>query len=1023
LLKNSFEEPKQISIKEQQEELIKKWEREGFDEGQIEKFKKNYDIFNQENYNPSAEDIIKQRKEAQVTNKYNKQLEEDIKIASKEADKILYFDNGEQRNNFKQLLNKYVKSNEIVSHEQLKNDIRSNFSERVVKNINTELKNIKSDVRKYRIKVSDAIKADITDYNNFKKSNFGKIIISNTGQNVDSVYQELSDQYPHVFDKNITNPADQLQRLSDFMGESIETAERYNLDEKTIDEATKYVENFLNNEEDLNTLIGNIEVSPKEIRKEKISQYRDLASVKISNIFDWKDKKMGLSYETNTMERNFKDIIKNDAEANDMIDTYIKPITVHNAEAERFITEYNEKISKLKLSNKESIAVQMMGEFKYNPETELRSEQVEGYIKDNKLDRKKIIDSIETFRSIYDELLPKANKILKEQGYKEIPYRKGYFPHFSEDKPNGIIGKLAAKLGWKFNKNQLPTDIAGLTDIFKPGKTWFRHSLHREGDLTEYNALQGFDNYIRGISDIIYHTEDIQKLRALENEIRYQYSDTGIQEEIDSINNDEDFTLEEKEERIDMVYSRIQNQMPNFVTEIRRYTDNLANKKDVGDRSMEHRIGREAYNTMTNIQSRLSGNMVGLNIRSAMTNFIPITQAYSQVSTKNMLKATQETIKSYYKDDGFAERSTFLTNRTKQADRLYKNGIEKAQDVAGVMFQGIDSLTANIVVRGKYAENIDKGMNEQQAMEDADTFAKNIIGGRDKGSMPTIFNQKNPVVKLFTAFQLEQANQFGYMFKDLPKDMKKEGMAQLTMAFVKMFFGAWLYNKIMKSATGNDANFSPVDIVEDTTSTLTNKSLSAGEKITNVGVNVLGNAPFIGGLIGGGRLPINAAIPNVGTTITSASNLISGEGDKRTSVNNLVKELSKPVIYLVPPFGGGQFKKSVEGLGMYTKDVPGSYTQSGKLRFPVKTDLGSKVQAGLFGQYASKEARDYFDNNRKQLSENQTKQVTSSKDWQKEYELIMKQREYDALGREYEELVKKGKSTKEIQEKINNFWK
>ena len=61
---------------------------------------------------------------------------------------------------------------------------------------------------------------------------------------------------------------------------------------------------------------------------------------------------------------------------------------------------------------------------------------------------------------------------------------------------------------------------------------------------------------------------------------------------------------------------------------------------------------------------------------------------------------------------------------------------------------------------------------------------------------------------------------------------------------------------------------------------------------------------------------------------------------------------------------------------MYNKDVPGSYTTSGKLRFPVKEDTLSKVQAGMFGQYASKEAREYFENSSSALS---VKQVDEAK--------------------------------------------
>jgi hypothetical protein len=49
---------------------------------------------------------------------------------------------------------------------------------------------------------------------------------------------------------------------------------------------------------------------------------------------------------------------------------------------------------------------------------------------------------------------------------------------------------------------------------------------------------------------------------------------------------------------------------------------------------------------------------------------------------------------------------------------------------------------------------------------------------------------------------------------------------------------------------------------------------------------------------------------------------------------------------------------------MFDDDLPvtGSYTDSGKLRFPVEDTLPNRLQAGLFGQYASDNARYYFDN-------------------------------------------------------------
>ena len=223
---------------------------------------------------------------------------------------------------------------------------------------------------------------------------------------------------------------------------------------------------------------------------------------------------------------------------------------------------------------------------------------------------------------------------------------------------------------------------------------------------------------------------------------RYQYSDDGVQEQIDSIYENSDLTSDEMQMEVEKVYETLNNPLPNLVTELREYANGLANKKHSSDRTMEHDISRQIYSTMTNINNRVAANMVGLNISSAFTNFIPITQAWSQVSSPNMLKAVQQAINSNYKNDGFTEKSVFLTNRTNQAEKLYKTGIEKAGDKANIMFEGIDHFTANVVVRGKYLENIQKGMSETEAIKDADIFAKNVIAGRDKGSLPTIFNRK-----------------------------------------------------------------------------------------------------------------------------------------------------------------------------------------------------------------------------------------------------------------------------------------
>ena len=711
-----------------------------------------------------------------------------------------------------------------------------------------------------------------------------------------------------------------------------------------------------------------------EQRLNKVNEYRDLAYNLTENMIDWKDKKRGLSYQINTMKRNLYDIMSEE-DANKMYNTYFKPITENNAKIEKFINSYNERIKKLELNNIESTAVQMLGEYKYNKETLITGREVNEYIEQNKLDYKKLTKAVNEFRSIYDELIVKTNEVLIEQGFKPIEYRKGYFPHFIEEKADSKIGKVLEKLGFKIKKDQLPTDIAGITDTFKPGKTWFRNAQRRIGRYTDYNALKGFDAYIRGAADTIFHTEDIQKLRALENVIRYQYTDQSIQDRIEEITNDEFLNYDEKTEQINEVIAKFKNPLGNFVTEIKNYTDSIANKKNIGDRAMEHALGREAYSIMTNVQSRVSANQVAFNISSALTNFIPLTQAYSQISTKNMLKAIRESISAQHKADSISSQSTFLTNRNNKAERLYKTNLEKINDKGSIFFESVDDFTSNVIVRGKLYENLDKGMSYDKALQNADEFAKDIMAGRDKGSMPTIFNRKNPIVKLFTAFQLEVNNQYGYMLKDLPRDKRNEGLNKLVAAFIKMFLGSWLYNKFAESVTGRKSAFSPIDLVEDAIKTTQNDNLNTFEKLSAITSDTAEELPFIGGLLGGGRLPISGAIPSISSTTEAIINL-ADDKKRKNAIKTITKELSKPLFYIVPPFGGGQLKKTIEGASMYiNKDIPGSYTTSGRLRFEADKSISGVAKSLIFGQYASKNAKEYFEKGYLPLTEKQQKEI------------------------------------------------
>lgn len=904
--------------------------------------------------------------------------------------KVIEFNDYKHQEDYKNLISKYDKN---TTKEQIKADLEENFKTKRSDYSKETGEHIKYLIGRDKIFVSDELKEKFSNFSNFAKNNVGDIKFSPEGKDVIEIYNQLNKKYPSVFEndfyKDIAKKIDSykndysidvldqlennrlndirakmLSRMSEFIHEDPSNYEKYKFDNNVLNLASDYIYDAIQQNENVDDIVSQFEMSPKQIRKEKTQEFRDFASQFIKNSANWVDKKIGLSYKVNTMKRNFYEAMgKIDGE--NIYHNFIEPIFIHNKQVQDEITKYNEKIKKLKLSDVDSVAVQMFGELKYNPETLVTQMEVDDFIEKNKLDYKKIENAAETFRTLYDELIKRENQILSSLGFKTIDYREGYFPHFVESQANTEIGKALEKIGFKFDDSTLPTDIAGITDQFKPGKIWNRNAQQRIGKYTDYNALKGFDNYIRNAMNTIYFTEDIQKLRALENEIRYQHSSKYAQEMIDKIYNDKSLDFEERQEQLEKIYTRFQTPLNNLVTELRDYTNNIANKKSVIDRSIEQMTNRNIYTIMNNVNSRISANMVGLNLSSAITNFIPITQAMSQVKPTYLLRGLAEAIKTQVKSDNFESKSVFLTTRLNEAERLSKTRLEKASDKMNFLFNTIDSITSNAIVRGKYYENKANKMSEFDSMRNADEFARDLMAGRAKGEMPTIFNSKNPLLKPFTAFQLEVNNQYQYIFKDLPRDLKDDGLKKLLSAYLKMFFGAWAYNQISEKLVGRKSAFSPTDTVLEICEISKNKNLNFSDKVIKATKTLTQDVPFIGGVLGGGRLPISAALPSASTLTKSAGKLLDGKKENnKEALIDTGKETLKPLLYVGLPFGGGQLKKSVEGASMYlnNKDIKGSYNSKGELKFEAKKDPLSVAKNILFGPSSSKEAQEYYSN-------------------------------------------------------------
>lgn len=85
--------------------------------------------------------------------------------------------------------------------------------------VDREMADLYNDVRQALrggVTVSEELKKDITDYEQFRRANFGLLTMRNGERHdVDVLYHDLGSEYPNLFPESITEPADQLQKMAD----------------------------------------------------------------------------------------------------------------------------------------------------------------------------------------------------------------------------------------------------------------------------------------------------------------------------------------------------------------------------------------------------------------------------------------------------------------------------------------------------------------------------------------------------------------------------------------------------------------------------------------------------------------------------------------------------------------------------------------------------------------------------------------------------------------------------------------
>lgn len=755
----------------------------------------------------------------------------------------------------------------------------------------------------------------------------------------------------------------------------------------------------------------------------------------------WADKGSGWGYNTETPERNIADVMRKipggDVLAKEFSNKYIYKIKQNESKRKNFILEIQERVKKLDISEKvmrgnadsEAYAVQLLGEAQENAEM-LKGQDAETK-KDGKtyeewlaviqklkadnpnMDFEKIDKAITEFHKIYDELLDMINQVRVQFGYDPVSYRRGYFPHFTENEES-ILARFGRELGFTGTVSPLPTTINGLTSRFRPGIRYFKNANERLGYATAYNAIKGLDLYLDTASDVIFHTEDVQRMRALETQIRYRASNEGIRQQMDAIKANDALDPDQKQQLIDELSKNGRTRMSHMAAWLTQYTNVLAGKRTDLDRKLEEIIPQRIYNFMRKSQQRVGANMVAANIGSAVTNFIPLTQAWAQTSTVNMMKGMWYTLANYVQADGLDQQSVFINNRSGYHG-LSQSSMDKASEIAGWVMEKIDGFTTGSIVRARVIENMQRGMSQQSALEEADQFASGIMADRSKGATPLMYTVRSPIVKMFTQFQLEVNNELSWIFKDLIPQERKKGVAALAKAMLKFLIGAWLYNEVAEAILGRRPALDPIDMLNDTVGDVSGyKVPNTLQAATEYGVNpknwdyttekkkpdeawkgfasrvvdelpntqllaMTGLDEAMGLDLQGNRIAVISAFPDM-EKVNKA--LLSSKEDMATKkkAQVLVDELSKPLSYAALPMGGGQARKSLQGIMSVVNGGKYSLNNEGEqqLQYPTYTDRPGDVplklaQGVLFGRTATQEAQDWIENGFKSLSVKETK--------------------------------------------------
>lgn len=658
------------------------------------------------------------------------------------------------------------------------------------------------------------------------------------------------------------------------------------------------------------------------------------------------------------------------------------------------------------------------------------------------IDEKKCAAAVKQYRQLFDDYYNAIADFLVSHGDEPIGKIDYYAPHLSTADKVNLLNQAFEALGFNASATRLPAEIAGRTEDFRPNKRWTPFFQSREGTQTEYDIVHGFESYVTYLSDVLFHTDDIQKIRALENYTRLGGKNdfkNSLAEAIElsrSGQRDEKLDFLRELKRVDdfaePTTAEINKQLDQYIAELfaaeknntrysdlavwlKNYGDVLAGKQFGGDRGAEHRGGRGILKLGTQLTQAFARANVAGNVSSAVNQIAQLPTILGERRKRSIAQATAEFATGKLRQ--FQMDSDFITGK-KGVDYISNTFADSFMSGMFKPAEFVDTMMSTIAARAAYLDAIRDGKTHEEAMRAADAYARSIMGDRTKGAKPLMFHSKTPVMQMVNMFQIEALNSWEHVSQDLPRQFRQiaaeSGKAKaarvLSSVILKTVLAAFVVNRVTEELYGGTP--APFDIIG-----MSMNFIASGEGLTTNDwirymLNKASNAMFGTDMFDDVPTPqegfdwgnaVEDTLYNISNEVPFLSNLsgMVGVGDRTLMMPDLFgkgKDLWDAATEhgLISPESGEAL------LGLVTQAIPGgrqiNKTYSGiktiveggrtkgfgdkeRLQYPVERNVGTALQNILFGPNATPQANAYWASGLSSLSTKDTQTwQTLSKD-------------------------------------------